>query len=335
MSSARSLVIAVASYHRPDLLAALLPQLLAQAAELADVTDGGVKAHVLVVDNDPEGSAGGVARSFDAELVKYVIESTPGISAARNRALSESSGDDLLAFIDDDERPQDGWLVALLRTWESSGRPALVAGLAVSEFDGDLDPWIAAGEFFRRRRLPSGSPVTSAASHNMLLDLTQIRASGVTFDERFDLTGGSDTLFTRALHRQGLRMVWAQEAVAIDLVPLSRMTRAWVLKRAYRHGNTTVLADLALAGGARERLAVRIRAFAGGLARIVAGSLRAGIGRVAGSLRHQARGVRLVHRGRGMFAAGAGLVYAEYAREPVTRARKLRRMPGTQRTRLP
>ena len=325
----RSLVIAVATYHRPDLLAALLPELLAQATELSASTTGAVRARVLVVDNDPEQSAAGVAGSFDADLVDYVVEPKPGISAARNRALSESRADDLLAFIDDDELPRDGWLVALVRTWESSGRPALVGGLAVSEFDGELDPWIAAGEFFRRRQHPSGSPITSAASHNMLLDLTQIRASGVTFDERFGLTGGSDTLFTRALHRLGLPMVWAQEAVVIDVVPRARMTRAWVLQRAYRHGNTTVLADLALAAGAGGRLAVRLRAFAGGVARMAAGSVRAGVGRASRSLRHQARGMRLVHRGRGMLAAGAGLAYSEYARETGGKRRKLRRMPGS------
>jgi Glycosyl transferase family 2. len=103
--------------------------------------------------------------------VHYVIEPAPGISAARNRALSESGGDDLLAFIDDDEQPQDGWLVALVRTWQSSDNPALVAGLAVSESDGDLDPWVAAGEFFRRRRLATGSPITTAATDTDPLEL--------------------------------------------------------------------------------------------------------------------------------------------------------------------
>ena len=77
-----------------------------------------------------------------------------------------------------------------------------------------------------------------AATNNLLLDLGRIRALGLEFDERFGLSGGSDTLFTRPLVARGGRMVWCDEAMVVDNVPAGRLTRDWVLRRALRSGNS-------------------------------------------------------------------------------------------------
>ena len=95
-----SVVVAVATFRRPDCLARVLPQLVEQAASID------VDASVLVVDNDPEGGASGFVSGFDSSAVRYVHEPRPGISAARNRALDESATADALVFIDDDEEPE-------------------------------------------------------------------------------------------------------------------------------------------------------------------------------------------------------------------------------------
>jgi succinoglycan biosynthesis protein ExoM len=143
-----AVTIGVVTFRRPDDLAALLPLLLEQAAavEGPDRT-----VDVLVVDNDPAQSARPVVETLAAERVRYVPEPVPGIAAARNRVLDETAAD-LLVFIDDDERPQAGWLAALLATRAATGAVA-VAGAVVSAFDGDLDPWVQAGAFFRSRLL--------------------------------------------------------------------------------------------------------------------------------------------------------------------------------------
>ena len=98
--------IAVLTFRRPDDLAELLPLLLAQAAE----NDGaGRRVDVLVVDNDAAAGGRPVVAALGDERIRYVVEETPGISAARNRALEEAGGA-FLVFIDDDERPHPGWL---------------------------------------------------------------------------------------------------------------------------------------------------------------------------------------------------------------------------------
>ncbi|MCW2810122.1 MAG: hypothetical protein JWP61_580, partial [Friedmanniella sp.] len=265
------MVVAVPTFRRPDDLVELLPQLLAQAADVESTWPGRFRVRVLVVDNDPAGSGAEPCRALPA--VRYVAEARPGIGAVRHRAMAESEPATLLAMIDDDERPHPHWLSSLLATWTETGA-ALVAGRVVAGYDGPLDPWIAAGEFFRRRNLATGAALTVAAAGNLLLDLVQVRALGVEFDPGLGLRGGEDTLFSRQLHARGGRMVWCAESVITDRVPTQRMTRRWVLARAWSHGNASTLTDLRLAQGTGARSAVRLRRLAGGGLRVLAGAVR-------------------------------------------------------------
>ncbi|WP_369257926.1 glycosyltransferase family 2 protein [Geodermatophilus amargosae] len=308
--------VAVPTYRRPEDLRALLPLLVQQARE---VPAGRYVVDVLVVDNDPDGGAAATAAeaaraagAAEGEL-RYAAEPTPGIAAVRNRALTEAAGARLLAFLDDDERPEPGWLAALLDTWSATGAAA-VSGVVLAGYAGELDPWIRAGGFFVRRRMPTGTGIDVAACGNLLLDLQQVRALGLRFEPALGLGGGEDTLFSRTLARAGGRMVWCDESVVVDRVPAERMTRTWVLTRAWSHGNAAVLTDLRLAPGTSARLRIRASGLARGLARGGGGGLRWGWGLVSRSARHQARGLRTLLRGAGMAAGACGLVFEEYGR---------------------
>jgi len=301
--------VAVLTFCRPADLTAVLPLLLAQAGEL---TDGDRTVEVLVVDNDPDGSGRPVVDALGDPRLRYVLEPEPGIAAARNRALSEAASAGTLVFIDDDERPHPGWLRALLDAQAAIGAVA-VAGAVISAFDAPLDDWVAAGAFFSRRRLPTGTPITVAATNNLLLDMTVVRAAGLRFDAAFGLSGGSDTLFTRQLGALG-PMVWCDEAVVTDHVPAARATRDWVLRRAFRSGNSASRVDLALATGVGDRWRARAAAVSRGLPRLVGGLVRWAVGTVLRSTRHQAHGLRTAARGAGMLAGTAGHVYVEYRR---------------------
>jgi glycosyltransferase involved in cell wall biosynthesis len=303
-----SVTIAVPTFHRPAELRELIPLLQAQAAEV-DAAEG-TATEVLVVDNDP----GASGRDAAAEAgVRYVVEAHPGIAAARNRALDEAAGSRLLAFIDDDEHPHPGWLRELIRVWRLS-EPALVAGRVVASFERPPGRWIEEGRFFVRRSLPTGTPLDVAAAGNLLLDLDQVRASGIRFALDLGLSGGEDTLFSRQLARAGYRMVWCDESVITDLVPAARISRRWVLRRAWSHGSSAAVVALRLAPGAASRLATRARLVVAGAGRIVLGVARTALGLVLRSPGHQARGSRAAYRGAGMIWAAFGGVYQEYAR---------------------
>jgi succinoglycan biosynthesis protein ExoM len=307
--------VAVLTYRRPDDLRDALPLLVSQ---LESVSGDAVDGDLVVVDNDPEAGAEQLVRDFARAHpmvpVLYEHESTAGIAAARNRALHSSADVDVLVFIDDDERPTEQWLGCLLQTYRTF-RSAAVVGPVVSEFGTEPDPWITAGRFFVRLRRPTGSPVTVAATNNLLLDLHQIRRLGLDFDLRFGLSGGSDTKFTRELHQRGGRLIWCDEAVVTDVVPAARATRSWVLRRALRSGNgeSTTSLDIARPGGARFRL--RLRLSARGALRLAGGTARLVLGVATRSQGHQARGVRTCARGLGMLSGAWGYVYHEYRRK--------------------
>jgi hypothetical protein len=153
-----------------------------------------------------------------------------------------------------------------------------------------------------------------AATNNLLLDMAEIRRIGLRFDPRFGLSGGSDTLFTRQLADAGGPFVWCDEAVVTDRVPASRMTRDWVLRRAFRSGNSASRVEVALAGTPWARTTARARGTARGVPRVLAGAARWAIGKGTGSLRHETSGLRTAARGAGMLTGAIGVVYAEYGR---------------------
>lgn len=298
-------VVAVLTYRRPEELGEALDALTGHLASAR------APARLLVVDNDVEPSACDVVARFPG--ARYVHEPRPGIAAARNRALDEADAARLVVFIDDDERPQPGWLDALVDSWQRS-RPAAVVGAVVSTFAVPPDPWIEAGAFFSRARHATGTEVSAAATNNLLLDLDVVRSVGLRFDERFGISGGSDTFFTRSLVRGGGRIVWCDEAVVLDMVPADRLTRSWVLKRYQRMGNSGSRVDVLLARPGADRLLTRGKLIGQALVRVVVGGLRAAYGKLTGNLVHHARGARLMARGRGMLAGAVGGVVVEYGR---------------------
>ena len=305
-----SVVVGVPTYRRPTELAALLPLLLDQVGDLTDR-----RTHVLVVDNDPAASARAVVEALPDDRLVYAHEPVPGIAAVRNRVLdvAETLDADLVAMIDDDERPEPRWLAALVETQERTGA-ALVAGRVVPEFSGTLDPWVAAGRFHTRRNLATGTPLDVAAAGNLLLDARQLRALGQRFDVSVGLAGGEDTLFSRELHARGASLVWCAESVALDRVLPERMTRCWVLARAMSHGDAWVRVGLRLAPGRAARATFRVRSVLGGSARVLVGGARAAAGLLTRRPVDQARGLRAAMRGVGMLRGAWGLHHVEYAR---------------------
>ena len=133
--------VCIATYRRPRGLQRLLDGL--QAQQLPQ--DEAPQVRVVVVDNDPEGSARELceeARGWLRFPLVYVLEKRRGIPQARNTAVATSLGEaDFLAFVDDDEAPDPGWLMELLRVQQARGADA-VAGPCVPLFEDGAPAWI-------------------------------------------------------------------------------------------------------------------------------------------------------------------------------------------------
>lgn len=301
-------VIAIPTFRRPRRLEQLLDSLPSHISAV-----GAEEVGVIVIDNDPDGSAEQVVHASPYPTM-YVREDSPGIAAARDRALLESADFDLLVFIDDDEIPLDGWLRSLLETHRRYAADA-VAGRVITVLPEAVDRWIIDGGFFNRPTHPTGTKLEVCASGNLLLDLRTVRRLGLRFDRELGLAGGEDTAFTRELARRGGSIVWCQESAAEDHIEPERTTRAWIRRRWFAHGNVAVAVSLRAARTKVARFRTRVRACLGGTARMAVGSIRAISGRLLRRGRAEARGMRGIYRGAGMVSAALGRRFEEYGRE--------------------
>lgn len=201
---------------------------------------------VIVVDNDGNDAAVGEAVAAFAQSsglpVDYIVESTPGISAARNAvfAQADSMGVRFLATIDDDEWPSPQWLVELVRA--QAGTDAAVVGGPVRPVFPDSAAHLRKYERYWsvQRQFLNGKPFVFC-SCNFLIDLHAIaNEPRPLFDDAFGLSGGGDTVFFRKLFFNGHPMAWTEDAWLYEEVPASRASLKWMRQRRYRVGNHAV-----------------------------------------------------------------------------------------------
>ena len=228
-----SVAVCVATYRRPEGLLRLLHALGDQEA-----IGGAVDVAVVVVDNDPAGSARAICREAAAWLplpLRYGVEKRRGIPQARNAALDAAGDADFVAFLDDDVTPEPGWLGSLLAAQSRTGAD-VVTGPCLARFVEPPAPWIADGGFFDGPRHDDGTRLATAYTHNVLVRGSLVAVGGTRFDERLALTGGEDSELFGRLARAGAHIVFCEGAVVHEWVPASRARATWILRRAFRTG---------------------------------------------------------------------------------------------------
>lgn len=145
--------VGIATYERPECLDTVLGALTEQTRppeEVIVVDDGASDASQTVVVRHEE--------PFDATGVdlEYVRSDNPNLPAARNELRRLATGD-VLAFVDDDTDPPEGWLAALVDGYDAYPDAAAVGGPAIS-VDGERNPLyeLVRSEDNQNRILPDG-----------------------------------------------------------------------------------------------------------------------------------------------------------------------------------
>jgi succinoglycan biosynthesis protein ExoM len=226
--------IVIPSYRRPDDLARAIGSVLRQE---------GVDApyEILVVDNDPQGSAAPVAERLAAASpvpIRYVLEARPGISHARNTGVAHAQGR-YLAFLDSDEVVGPRWLAQFLDALRRFGADAVVGPVLPHFPDGlEIDAYRRFA-YTRDARVPTGTKLLRWNIGNSIFDKARCFVGLEPFLPQLGLTGGEDTVFLRQMTRRGCKMVWCAEAVAWEAVPAERLEPDYLLRRAFRGAQTT------------------------------------------------------------------------------------------------
>lgn len=261
--------VCVCTCRRPQRLAQLLEALAAQ-----DSAGGRVAWSVVVVDNDPAGSAQPVVQAFEARrsagalpAVSYAHEPEPNIARARNRACATASAP-FVAMIDDDELPEPQWLVRMLATLQAHQADG-VLGPVRPRYEATPPAWVLRGGFCERpghatgerlvrpRQMRTGNVLIRRA---VLQAETRRLASDATgpFDVALGRTGGEDTDFFRRRLAQGDTYVWCAEAPVWEAVPAERLTRRYFLRRAWLRGAVNARRARLLSADAARSLAAAL-----------------------------------------------------------------------------
>lgn len=309
-ASIENICIAVPTFRRETLLASLIDTL---AIEIGDARPPRVE--VTIVDNDPHGSARalvlGRREQFPVNL-HYALVPEPGLSVVRNFALqfALSRGFDTLVMIDDDARPDPGWLAELLRVARETGADA-VEGVALATFEDPPPDWVVETRFFAPQPIADRARLEEFSTANVLIRTAVAERYHLAFDRVLNLTGGEDQLFSRQLIARGGRVVRAAHAIVRETVPPSRATLRYLLLRNMRYGNCWVIGNAGVVRPGLRRVAYHLKdagtALAGGLFALPALTARHGRGGAARAAFRMARGV-------GVLLGICGVKVLEYGR---------------------
>jgi glycosyltransferase involved in cell wall biosynthesis len=196
----------------------------------------------LVVDNDCQRSAESVVSRLarNSKLrIQYYVEEMQNISLARNKAVQNATGD-FIAFLDDDEVPDDDWLLHLYNALLHFSADA-VLGPVIPYYKTPPPKWVTRGDFYKRPVYRTGFRIdwSQGRTGNLLLKTQMFRETGELFDPRFG-SGGEDQDFTRRMIQRGYEFIWCNDAVAYEIVPPHRWKRTFMLKRALLRGKMSM-----------------------------------------------------------------------------------------------
>lgn len=307
----RRIAVCVCTYHRPAGLAALLAALDLQ--RLGRLPDDGVE--IIVIDNSVAGDASATWQAVGRRLrfpVTFKHEPRKGLAFARNAALGAAlkPGITHIAFIDDDELPSPDWLASLVETLERRGTDAAI-GPVLPVFETPPPSWLPVMAFGDLRPHDQGL-VDDGYTCNAIVSRSAVDAMSLSFDARFNDTGGEDTMFFKRLQEGGGRIAWAEAAVVFAPIPKHRMRPQWLWRRWYRTGDIEANLGRYDPASAMGRMHNLMR----GLARVGAGSLRIAKAALWDSWRRPGAFVASFYtlcRGAGLIASVGGARYKEYA----------------------
>lgn len=228
--------ICICTFKRPLLLERLLAKIQSQC------TDGLFKYSVVIVDNDSQGSGRLAVDNASRNTtfpIYYDIEPERSISLARNRTLRNAKGN-LIAFIDDDEFPDDHWLMNHYKTLLTSGADG-VLGPVKPHFEKEAPVWLIKSGLLDRKCFNTGEVLKDyryTRTGNALLWKTLFDTDQGAFDPAYGRSGGSDAIFFKRMMEKGKTFVWSNEGLVYETVLEARQTRMYYVKRAFTRGMT-------------------------------------------------------------------------------------------------
>ncbi len=249
------------------------PECAVEAARSALAQTGTAAFEVVLVDNDPEGSALGPLRALSDPRIVVCHEPRAGVANARNAGLRAARGK-FIAFLDDDEIAPPAWLAELLRV-QNEQQADVVFGPVRTRL---VSPPRAHRAYFEAffARDPGHAEGVIDRFYGCGCSLLRVAAlpGAAPFSPERNEIGGEDDLLFQAMHANGARFAWAPGAWVWETPEASRVTLAYTLKRAFAYGQGP--ATQAWSGRKRDYPAIGFWMAVGLAQTVVFGALAAG-----------------------------------------------------------
>ncbi len=229
---------------------------------------------IVVADNHPERLARTLLAGLASPVpLRHVAAGERNIATARNRGIAAAQGA-LIAFVDDDEAPEPGWLAAHAACLERTGADGSF-GPKYPVFEGGTAPgWDPTGSFYTTDfGLPPDADIRpldwwppqarGLGTGNSMLRRATCLAGPAPFDEVFGRSGGEDTMLLLSLAKAGRRYVWCPDAKVMEFNETGRLSVAYMAKRVQRSARHSAAVRLAISN---RRLVTRLGTAAVGLA---------------------------------------------------------------------
>jgi glucosyl-dolichyl phosphate glucuronosyltransferase len=242
MKKVTRLTVAICTWNRCE----LLRQSLEEMTKLVVPPD--LAWELLVVNNNCTDATDEVIASFAGRLpIRGLHEPTPGLSNARNRAVSEASGD-YLVWTDDDVLVDHDWLTAYREAFERLPDGAVFGGPIAPWFPNTPPRWLeqvwhrvaaayasidhgAGLVTFDERRLPFGANMAVRTDVQRRFPFDPER--GVRPGSRM---GGEEIDVVRRAMAAGGGGYWVPAARVRHYIPPDRQTLRYLRRYYYAHG---------------------------------------------------------------------------------------------------
>lgn len=219
--------IIIPTFRRPERAVEAARSALAQACS--------APFEVVLVDNDPSGSALALLRAMSDPRISVVHEPRAGVANARNAGLRAATGD-LIAFLDDDEIAPPDWLADLLRVQLDHTADAVFGPVHTRLSVPARDHHAYFDAFFARDPSHAEGPIGLFYGCGCSL----IRRAALPSPEPFSVArneiGGEDDLLFQTMEAAGASFAWAPNAWVWETPEQSRVTLAYTLRRAFAYG---------------------------------------------------------------------------------------------------
>ena len=196
---------------------------------------------IIVVENDLENFSEYLINEFSLKSkfrISYYLETRQGVVFARNRSVEEAKDCDFCCFTDDDQIITPNWLTELLKC-QNEFNADCVAGPTFPMFGREVPAFIK--EFHSPAIFHYGAIISHAYTGCLLVRKYFLDMLDGPFEIRLNFTGGEDSHLTFQISNLGGIIRFNPNAIAYEIIPESRSTLKYLIKRKFMTSNTALL----------------------------------------------------------------------------------------------